>query len=63
MLFSRAVFAILAFGGLSAIASPTPVAIEERQGSASEVLVIINDLKGKVDGFLPQLGEWARFIA
>jgi hypothetical protein len=60
MFFSCAVFAILAFGGLSAVASPTPVVVEKRQ-DVSEVLGIIDALSGTVDGILSQLGEWARF--
>ncbi|KAJ3524634.1 hypothetical protein NMY22_g10911 [Coprinellus aureogranulatus] len=53
MLFSRAVFAVLAFTGLSAVASPTPV-IEKRQ-DVSEVLGVIETLSTAVDAILPQI--------
>lgn len=60
MFFSRAVFSILAFGGLSAIASPAPVVVQKRQ-DVSEALDIIGTLDSTVSGILPQLGEWACF--
>lgn len=60
MFFSRAVFTILALGGLSAIASPAPVVVEKRQ-DVNEALHIIATLDSAVSGILPQLGEWACF--
>lgn len=57
MIFSRAVFAVLAFGGLSAIASPTPAVVEKRQ-DVSEVLGVIDTLSTTVDAILPQISEF-----